>query len=76
MPVAAEPGQASGVLPECRLPLEEALHQRSCLSKVSFAGQADCLPHVSRHQWIDGGHNIGLSCAWATSAAEGHVTSC
>jgi hypothetical protein len=47
------------------LAAQDALHQRSSLSKVPIAGKAECLPHVSRHRCIDGGHDIGLSRAWA-----------
>jgi hypothetical protein len=53
--------------------MEEALDECSCISESAFAGQAGCLQHVSRYQGIDGGHNIGLSRAWANLRAEGHV---
>ena len=75
MPVAcrarANPRRATA-LP---LATEEALHQRGCLSEPAFAGQAGCLQHVSRQQGIDGGHNIGLSCAGANFRSGRRVTS-
>ena len=56
--------------------MEEALDQCGCIGEPAFAGQAGCLQHVSRYQGIDGGHTIGLSCAWANLRTEGHVPSC